>query len=664
MATEACATIVDLALVNQDPLTCCFDACANLMITAASARIVNAHSDLLPVKQHMQAPFLIAAMQQRAFAATLAGESKQNRPSVVTSVSCPRSHQHAGDTGADPTLSLPLSHAFCDGSKTAQAAMDQGLGSAGVLALASAAYSLIPYSRGGDPHASCVGRLWTEVFTSPMPCVCKVGCQYDDVVIRCGKRKMSVAPGCATWIEVFTSPVTGPLLQCVWLDACASQLRSGFEGLSSPWPPQGRVLCRAPARSAASLCYAWLRGPTSPWQPELRAIRASAELQPLIATQASSRCCGERGQTEVSARCGEMTSPALDWPGQKNCQFHVLLFHAGTLARVKGCHKRYLPDHCLLPRDPFYHEWASCVVVRAMGHSAASKRRQRARLGKRERQAETTPDDAGHDGPNATPAPEVVIHGEDSSAATSSFIATASAADPDGSWSGEVTLPSSSSSSGLRGLPLVHMSARRDEGSMLDEAEGVTDVVEETTHQPAHAQMTLEGTPTVSGTAVSSGSAGGSICTLSGSAASAVEVVSSSSDEELPTHGRKRGRPPTPPRPRPLEALAHTDEELVPTDYAGYPEQGPDEPRLHYLRRCLREALQASTHPSTDWARAKELSGQVLLCACQLSPIVLSYYFGVISLDVVTASGFPPRSVPASMCEGNGPGLSAGPPRG
>ena len=227
---------------------------------------------------------------------------------------------------------------------------------------------------------------------------------------------------------------------------------------------------------------------------------------------------------------------------------------------------RYLSDHCLLPKDPFSPERASSEVVRAMGHSTASKRRQRARLGRRERQAETAPVEAGNDGLTATPAPDAVICGEDSAAASSSFTAAVSATESEGSSPGEVTHLSSSSTSGLHGLPLVHVSARGDEGSTLDEAD-VEAVIAETVHQTTHAQ-------------------------------------------------------PTPPRPRPLEALAHTDEELVPTDYAGYPEQSPDEPRMQYLRRCLREALLASTHPSTDWAKAKD--GKVLLCACQLSPILLS----------------------------------------
>ena len=391
------------------------------------------------------------------------------------------------------------------------------------------------------------------------------------------------------------------------------------------------------ACAAANACCAWLRGPTSPWQPELRAIRASAELQPPATTG--------------SPVCGRL--------GQRSCIINLLLLQAGTLAWIKGCHQwlppqshpsrsdsvcaaglvrlscrpfgvvgvlqsdlRYLSDHCLLPKDPFSPERASSEVVRAMGHSTASKRRQRARLGRRERQAETAPVEAGNDGLTATPAPDAVICGEDSAAASSSFTAAVSATEPESSSPGEVTHLSSSSTSGLHGLPLVHVSARGDEGSTLDEAD-VEAVIAETVHQTTHAQMNPGGTVlTVSDTAGGSDTAGSSTCPPSGFAASAVEVVTSSSDEELPTHGRKRGRPPTPPRPRPLEALAHTDEELVPTDYAGYPEQGPDEPRMQYLRRCLREALLASTHPSTDWAKAKD--GKVLLCACQLSPILLS----------------------------------------
>ena len=90
---------------------------------------------------------------------------------------------------------------------------------------------------------------------------------------------------------------------------------------------------------------------------------------------------------------------------------------------------------------------------------------------------------------------------------------------------------------------------------------------------------------------------------------------SSSSSELRPgSTDNRAGRPPTPPVPlrrtrhRLAAAATSSSPELVP-DGPSYPPlpagQGPEEDRLVYLRRCLQQALIASSHPSAAWAREK-----------------------------------------------------------
>ncbi|CAE7466020.1 unnamed protein product, partial [Symbiodinium microadriaticum] len=90
---------------------------------------------------------------------------------------------------------------------------------------------------------------------------------------------------------------------------------------------------------------------------------------------------------------------------------------------------------------------------------------------------------------------------------------------------------------------------------------------------------------------------------------------SSSSSELRPgSTDNRAGRPPTPPVPlrrtrrRLAAAATSSSPELVP-DGPSYPPlpagQGPEEDRLAYLRRCLQQALIASSHPSAAWAREK-----------------------------------------------------------
>ena len=152
-------------------------------------------------------PLKLAEEQEQANAAAtaiFAFGGQQNQPFVVLVAidSCPRRHPDAGDTGTDPTLSSLWSHDFWDDEKAAQALMGHGLVAAGVVVPASVVCNLFLSKQGGDTRATCAGRHWIEVYTSPKPRVCKVGCQCDDVGVRCRERKIRSAPGCATWIEV------------------------------------------------------------------------------------------------------------------------------------------------------------------------------------------------------------------------------------------------------------------------------------------------------------------------------------------------------------------------------------------------------------------------------------------------------------------------------
>ena len=247
-----------------------------------------------------------------------------------------------------------------------------------------------------------------------------------------------------------------------------------------------------------------------------------------------------------------------------------------------------------------------------MGHSAASKRRQRRRPGKRERQAATEPSATE----NAVAPPEADVERTDDADVTGDVVGS-NTGDVVNEWEASTngeTHPSTSSSSGLAGLPLTRVPCRTDHGPRMDDDDDLR-----------YRDVPAEG---VDAEDVPDPPSSGSNRVAEGAATLVDDAdVISSSSEELQTHDKKRRRPPTPPRPRALQTQAHTDEELIPDDYAGYPGQGPDEPRLAYLRRCLREALLESTHSSTDWA--KSLYGKMLQSACAQRPFFLAMLVAV-----------------------------------
>ncbi|CAE7538097.1 unnamed protein product [Symbiodinium necroappetens] len=458
-------------------------------------------------------PHIIAVMQQRLEHRSIAV--------LIESDRYPRCRSDAGVTGADTAL---FSRGEWDGSLIVK-----GLDTA-FLDLPSAACYLILRQRDGYPYAICYGRPWIEVYTSPELRVCKVGVPSDSDGDKSGQGKMRPGPGCSNWIEVPTSPVTGPAKQYV-----------------NPHALDSAILARS-------------------------------------------------------------------------CHINQMLIQAGSLALVKCCHLwpfgivsafmsvlRFHIDHCLLPKDPFLQEHVISLAKWTMGHSAASKRRQRRRPGKRERQAATEPSATE----NAVAPPEADVEGTDDADVTGDVVGS-NTGDVVNEWEASTngeTHPSTSSSSGLAGLPLTHVPCRTDHGPRMDDDDdlryrdvpaGGVDAEAVTDPPSSGSNRVAEGTATLVDDA---------------------DVISSSS-EELQTHDKKRRRPPTPPRPRALQTQAHTDEELIPDDYAGYPGQGPDEPRLAYLRRCLREALLESTHSSTDWA--KSLYGKMLQSACAQRPFFLA----------------------------------------
>ncbi|OLP77983.1 hypothetical protein AK812_SmicGene41898 [Symbiodinium microadriaticum] len=216
---------------------------------------------LLASAQHAAMPHIIAGMQQRLEHRSIAV--------LIESDRYPRCRSDAGVTGADTAL---FSRGEWDGSLIVK-----GLDTA-FLDLPGAACYLILRQRDGYPYAIRYGRPWSEVYTSPELRVCKVGVPSDSDGDKSGQGKMRPGPGCSNWIEVPTSPVTGPAKQYV-----------------NPHALDSAILAR----------------------------------------------------------------------------FHI--------------------DHCLLPKGPFLQEHVISLAKWTMGHSAASKRRQRRRPGKRERQAATEP---------------------------------------------------------------------------------------------------------------------------------------------------------------------------------------------------------------------------------------------------------------------------------
>ncbi|CAE7753456.1 unnamed protein product, partial [Symbiodinium sp. KB8] len=109
---------------------------------------------------------------------------------------------------------------------------------------------------------------------------------------------------------------------------------------------------------------------------------------------------------------------------------------------------------------------------------------------------------------------------------------------------------------------------------------------------------------------------------------------SSSSSELRPgSTDNRAGRPPTPPVPlrrtrrRLAAAATSSSPELVP-DGPSYPPlpagQGPEEDRLVYLRRCLQQALIASSHPSAAWAREKWGGGGDDDRPCRLAKVAVA----------------------------------------
>ena len=249
----------------------------------------------------------------------------------------------------------------------------------------------------------------------------------------------------------------------------------------------------------------------------------------------------------------------------------------------------YLISVSLLPKSPHFFHVILDFALELMGHSKAAKRRQGNRLGK----GNDADQDAAAANEHAVAAREPSV-----SDALDTHATTASSAPP-------------------VGLPLQHVGNRMDLDPALDDGEDLGSL--RFSNEASSSSQGLDrGQPSPS-----VGSLNVDRSEEPANVQPTLLCVSSSSSDELQLPGdrkRRRKRPPSPPRSRPSADLVHTDAELVPDDagdpYAGYADQGPGESRVAYLRRCLREALVSSTHPSSDWA--KQLYGKTCACLLQL----------------------------------------------
>ena len=385
--------------------------------------------------------------------------------------------------------------------------------------------------------------------------------------------------------------------------------RPGLEGSSSPWPARMSFHCTRIGRSV-EVYYARLKVPTSPWLQ-----------QPL-----TEEGCIDMLQVCAWTEPAPAASVALRWIETWCYQYLLWLrptWSASMAENVpaagfQGLSSRHLlpsltsgPRHTancegLLPKVPFSPGCFCRHTARAMGHSAASKRRQRQRPGKRQHEQLAQ-------GNGQSAASDIPVGSAAGTAAASESVGPEATSAVD---VGSANVSPSRSTSPL-GLPLQHMPTRAHESPVLDEeAETLRQTVGASSDGDAHMQTMTVSTASTSSALPSSGSAALPTDDAGPRDEDVVIAVTSSSDELQTPEDRQRKcrRPPTPPRPGP-----HcSDDELVMEDYTGYPTQSPNEPRLAYLRRCRREALLESKHPSTDWAKSlygkTPLPAQLLHC--------------------------------------------------